>query len=101
MHAGLAQLAVTQTAHRIVFIKALLRLCGGFHIPFQHRQTQACRHLPRQLGLAGARLALHQQRPLQRHRRIHRDGQIVRGNIPGGRGETHGPGLSQSVVAST
>ena len=58
-------------------------------MPFDDRQAQCQRHLPGQFGFARSRLALDQQRALQCHGGIHRDGQIIRGNIAGGAGEVH------------
>ncbi|MPM49714.1 hypothetical protein SDC9_96445 [bioreactor metagenome] len=48
------------------------------------------RHLFRQLGLAGAGLALHQQGPFERHGGIDRDDQVFGGDVAVGRLETHG-----------
>ena len=62
-------------------VKPLLRLGGRLDVPLDHRQPQRPRHLPRQLGLAGAGFALDQKRPLQRDRGVHRHGQIARGDI--------------------
>ena len=46
-------------------------------------------HLLRQHGLAGARLALDQQRTLQRDRGVDRHAQVVGGNIGVGTGKFH------------
>ena len=47
------------------------------------------RHLHREHGLAGARLALDQQRPLQRDRGVDRERQVVGGDVVGGACESH------------
>ena len=77
LHALVAELAVTQARHRVIFIKALLRLGGGFHMPGDERGFQRVGDLEGQLGLAGARLALDEERPLQRDGGVDRDAQIV------------------------
>jgi hypothetical protein len=46
-------------------------------------------HLPGKLGLAGAGFALHQKRPLQRHRRVDGNGQVVGRDIGVGAGKFH------------
>ena len=81
VHPLIAQLAVAQPGDRVVLVKSLLRLGGRLDVPFDQRMTRALRHLMRQNGLAGARFALHQQRPLQRHRRIDRDLEIAGGDV--------------------
>jgi hypothetical protein len=60
------ELAVAQAAHRVVFIQALLRLGGRLDVPLQQRQPQRLGHFLGQHGLAGAGLALDQQRALER-----------------------------------
>ena len=89
VHTLFAQLAVAQTADGIIFVKALLRLCGALHMPFDERQAQRLRHLTRELRLSGARLSLDQKRPLERHGRIHRHRQVLGGDIGRGGGKFH------------
>ena len=89
MHPRIAQLAVAQPADGVVFVQPLLRLGGGLDVPFHQRQAQAGRHLAGQFGLAGAGFALDQQRPLQRHRRVHCNHKGRIGDITLGRGEFH------------
>jgi hypothetical protein len=72
VHALIAQLAVAQAADGVVFIKPLLRLGGGLDVPFDQRRAQSAGHLARQHGLAGAGLALDQQRTLQNDGGVHR-----------------------------
>ena len=76
-----AQLAIAQAGHGVIFIQALLRLGGRFHVPFDQRRIERFRNLMRQHGLAGARLALDEQRAAQRHRRVDRDLEVVGGNV--------------------
>jgi hypothetical protein len=54
-----------------------LRLGGGFDVPLHQRHIQRGGHLLGQHGLAGARLALDQQRALQRQSRIHGQFQVI------------------------
>ena len=89
VHARLAQLAVAQTADGVVFVKPLLGAGRGLDVPLDDRQAQRRGHLPRKLGLAGAGLALHQKRPLQRDRRVHGDGQVLGRDIALGAFEAH------------
>ena len=72
-----AELAVAQARDGVVFVEALQRLGGGLDVPLDQRGRQRLGDFERQHGLAGAGLALDQQRPLQRDRRIHRDLQVV------------------------
>ena len=90
MHPFVAKLAVAQAADGIVFVKPLLRLGGGFHMPFHDRQPQRARDLPRKLRLAGAGFALDQKRTFQRDGRVHRDCQVIGGDIGFGSAKFHG-----------
>ncbi len=81
VHPLIAELPVAQPRHRIILIEPLLRLRRRLDVPLDQRMTQSLRHLVGQHGLAGTRLALYQQRPLQRHRRIDRHLQIAGGNV--------------------
>jgi len=83
VHPRIAQLAVAQPADGVILIKALLRLGGAFHMPFQDRQAEGRRHLPRKFRLSGAGFPLDQQRTLQRHGGIYRKPQIVGHHIVG------------------
>ena len=88
-----AELAVAQARHRVVFVEALQRLGGRLDVPLDQRRRQRLGDFERQHGLAGAGLALDQQRPLQRDRRIDRDLQVVGRHIGLGAFETHARSL--------
>ncbi len=79
-----AQLAIAQARHRVIFIKALLRLGAGLDIPFDQRSIQRLGNLMRQHGFAGSRLALNQQRAAQSHRCVDRHFQIIGGDVIAG-----------------
>ena len=85
----IAQLGIAQARHGVVFIKPLMRLGGRLDVPLDQRRPQRGRDLARQLGLAGARLALHQQRTLENDGGVHRGGQLVCGHIILGAFKTH------------
>ena len=89
LDALVAELAVAQPRHRVVFVEALQRLGGRLDVPFDQRRAQALGDLQRQHGLAGAGLALDQQRPLQRDGGVDRDLEVVGGDIGAGAFETH------------
>ena len=78
-----AELAVAQPRHRVIFVKALMRLGGRFDVPFDQRRADRRGDLMGQDGLAGARLALDQQGPAQRDGGIDRDLEVVGGDIVG------------------
>src|SRR3546814_4784843 len=73
----------------VIFVKALLRLGGGLDVPFDQRRADGGRDLMRKHRLAGARLALHQQRAAERDRRVHRDLQVLGGDIGAGTFKLH------------
>ncbi len=83
------QLAISKAADGIVFIKALLRLGGGFDVPFDHRQAKCGTHLSGKFCLAGARLTFDQQGPLKGHSGVNCDGQIVGCHVTVGASELH------------
>ena len=86
---GVRQLAVAQPAHGVVLVQALLRLGGALHMPLQQRHAQRLRHLFGEHRLAGAGLALHQQRPLQREGGVDGQHQVGRGDVAFGALESH------------
>ena len=71
-----AELAVAQPRHRVVFVKPLLRLGGRFDVPGDQVLADAAGDLMGEDGLAGAGLAFDQQRPFERDRGVDRDLQI-------------------------
>jgi hypothetical protein len=85
-----AKLRVTQAADRVVFVQALLRLGGGLDVPLQQGHAQRLGHFLCQHGLAGAGLALDQQRALQRDGGIDGQHQILGGDVVLGTLEFHG-----------
>ena len=86
----ITQLRVAQARHRVVLVKAVLRLGGRLDGPVDERCIHGLRDLARQLRLPGAGLALDQQRPLQGDRRIDGHHQIVCRDVGIGAGKTHG-----------
>ena len=85
-----AELAVAQARDRVVLVEALLRLGGRLDVPLDHRGVQRLGDLVRQHGLAGAGLALDQQRTLQRDGGVDGHAQVVAGNVGVGTGKFHG-----------
>src|SRR5262249_18977907 len=61
-HALVAELAVAQPRHRVVFVESLQRLGGRFDVPLDQRSAQTLGNLEREHGLAGPGLAFDQQR---------------------------------------
>ena len=84
-----AELAVAQAGDRVIFVKSLMRLGRRFDVPFDQRGVGGAGDFMREDGLAGAGLALDEERPPQRHRRIDRNLQVVGGHIIAGAFETH------------
>ena len=86
---GIAELAVAQPRHRVVFVEALLRLGGGLDVPGQKRRAERFCDFLGQHGLAGTGLALDQQRALEHDRGVDRDLEIIGGDIALGAGKFH------------
>ncbi len=86
---GLAQLRIPQPRHGVVFVESLLRLGRGLDVPLEERAPERARHLVGEQRLAGAGLALDQQGPLQRQRRVDGEHQVRRGDVTVGAFETH------------
>ena len=84
-----AELAVAQAGDRVIFVQALLRLGGRFDVPLDQRRIDRLGDFIGQHGLAGAGLALDEQRAAQRHRGVDRDLQIVGRDIALGTFEAH------------
>jgi hypothetical protein len=85
----LAQLAVAQPAHRVVFVEPLLRPRRRLDVPFDQGKAERGGHLPGEFGLAGSGLSLHQKRPFEGHRRVDGNGQVVGRDIRLGTGKFH------------
>jgi hypothetical protein len=71
-----AELRIAQARHRVVFVEALLGLGGGLDVPLQQRHAERAGDFLGQHGLAGAGLALDQQRALQGDRGVDRQHQV-------------------------
>src|SRR5207237_2943680 len=80
--------AVTQPRHRIVFVETLDRLAGRFDVPGDQLLAERLGDLMCQDRFAGTRLALDQERPLQRDRGIHGDLKVLCRDIALGAFET-------------
>ena len=72
-----AQLAVAQAGDGVVFVEALLGLGGRLDVPGDQRGVERLGDFIGQHGLAGARLALDQQRTFQRDGGVDRDLQVI------------------------
>ena len=88
-----AELAVAEAGDRVIFVEALDGAGGRLDVPFDQRRAERGGDLMGEDGLAGARLALDQQRPAQLDRGVDRDLQVVGRDIVGCAFETHGPAL--------
>ena len=91
-HVRVAQLRIAQPRHRVVLVQALLRLGGRLDVPLQQRPAEAPRDFLGEQRLAGARLALDEQRPLEGDRRVDGELQVVGGDVGIGAFEAHGMG---------
>ena len=60
LDALVAELAVAQPRHRVVFVESLQRLGGRLDVPLDQRRADRLGDLDRQHGLAGAGLAFDQ-----------------------------------------
>ncbi|MCY1541009.1 hypothetical protein D9M68_766810 [compost metagenome] len=83
------QLGIPQAAHRVVFVQALMRLGGGLDVPGDQPGAEGLGQLLGQHGLAGTRLALDQQRALQGDGGIHRELEVIGGDVGLGAFELH------------
>ncbi len=81
MNALVTELAIAQTGNGVIFIQALLRLGGRFHVPFDQGRIDGLCDLMRKDRLAGTRFALDQKRTAQRHRGVDRHLEIFGGDI--------------------
>src|SRR6185437_2491939 len=87
---AIAELAVAQAGDGVVLVEALLRLGGRLDVPFDQRRAERLGDFVREDGLAGARLALDQQRALQGDRGIDRHAQVVTCDVGIGSRKFHG-----------
>ena len=95
LHPLVAQLAVPQAGDGVVFVQTLMGLGGGLDVPGQQGGIEGLGHFIGQHGLAGAGLALDQQRPLQRDGGVHRHLQVA------GRDVVFGPFKTQAHSAKS
>jgi hypothetical protein len=92
LDALVAELAVAQATHRVIFVQALVGLGRALDVPFEQGHAQRGGGLLGQHRLAGAGLALDQQRPLQGDRGVDRQHQVGGGDVLVGTFEFHGNG---------
>ena len=85
----IAQLAVAQTADRVIFIQALLGFGGGLDVPLQQLHAQSFGHFFGQHGFARARLALDQQGAFQGDGSVDRQFEVLGGDVFVGALEFH------------
>src|SRR3954468_19934953 len=88
-YAGVAELTVAEARDGVVLVEPLLRLRGRLDVPGQERRAERLRNLLGEHGLAGAGLALHEQRPLEDDRGLDRDLQILGSDVGFGAVEAH------------
>ena len=84
-----AELAVAQARDRIILVKPLLRLRRRFDVPGDQRRVEGLGDFLGQHRLAGAGLALHEQRTAEQRRGVDRDLEVVGGDIGAGAFEAH------------
>jgi len=89
MDADVAQLRVAQSAHRVIFIEALLRLGRRFDMPFDQGRGEGAGNFMGEHCLSGTGLPLDEKRALQNDGGIDRHGEIVRRDIVLGAFKTH------------
>ena len=79
--AGVTELAVPQAGDGVVFVEALLGLGGGFDVPFDEAVAEAGGDLLREDGLAGAGLALDEERALEGDGGVDGDFEVAGGDV--------------------
>ncbi|MNG06084.1 hypothetical protein D3C84_893060 [compost metagenome] len=84
-----AELRIAQAADRVVLVQALVGLGGGFDVPGDQLGAKGFGQLLGEHGLAGARFALDQQRPLQGDGGVDRQLQVIGGDVGLGAFELH------------
>ena len=94
-----AEAAVVEPLHGVVDVQAIHRLAGRLDVPALDREAEALGHVLGEQRLAGAGLALDQQRALERDRAVHGVHERGRGDVALRAGELEeGVGLRSSVV---
>ncbi|MNR25049.1 hypothetical protein D3C85_1421720 [compost metagenome] len=84
-----AELRIAQAADRVVLVQALVGLGGGLDVPGDQLGAKGFGQLLGEHGLAGARFALDQQRPLQGDGGVDRQLQVIGGDVGLGAFELH------------
>ena len=85
-----AELRIAQARNGVVLVQALLRFRRGLDMPLKERLFERGRDFLGEHGLAGAGLALDQQRALQRGRGVDRELEIIGRDVTVGPGELGG-----------
>ena len=88
VHLRVAELRVAQSRHGVVLVESLLRARGRLDVPGEQRPIQRPRHLLGETGLAGAGLALDEQRPFEGDGGVDRHHEVVGRDIGVGAGES-------------
>src|SRR5262249_40300465 len=83
-----AELAIAQSRHGVIFIKPLDRLAGRFDVPGDQLFAERLGDLMREDRFARAGFPLYQQRPLERDRGVNGDLQVLCRDIGLGAFET-------------
>src|SRR6185295_2913995 len=79
--AGVAELAIAQAANRVILVEALQRLGRRFDVPLKERGLDRLGDFDGENRLAGAGLALDEQRSLQGDGGVDRDLEILSGDV--------------------
>src|SRR6185503_15240900 len=92
-HAGVAQLGIAQPRDGVVLVEALLRLGGRLDVPLEEGFPERAGDLLREHRLPRPGLALHEEGPLERDRRVHRELELVARDVGVGAPEFHGASI--------
>ena len=83
-HVAVAEAAVVEALHGVVDVEAVLRLGGRLDVPGDERHPRPSATLLGEQRLAGAGLALDEQRPAELHGDVHRLHQLGGGDVVAG-----------------
>ena len=98
--ARVAELRIAQARDGVVFVEALLGSCGRFDVPGDERRAERAGDLLGEQSLACARLALDEQRTLERNRGVDRGLELVARDIGGRALKTHRLPLPWRICAA-